>query len=78
MVNSLIAGTIVIAVLFVIFGVIGVGLSGALRWIIFAAFLLALLIVGAFLKWSIMAYRAFSYNGTRQLSKQIVEERQIT
>lgn len=73
MVNSLIAGTIVIAVLFVIFGVIGVGLSGALRWIIFAALLLALLIVGAFLKWSIMAYRDFSYNGTRQLSKQIVE-----
>lgn len=29
MVNGLIAGTIVVAVLFVIFGVIGLGLSGA-------------------------------------------------
>lgn len=31
MVNGLIAGTIVFAVLFVIFGIIGLGLSGVLR-----------------------------------------------
>lgn len=73
MVNGLIAGTIVVAVLFVIFGVIGLGLSGALRWIIFAVLLIALIGVSMFLKWSVMAYKAFSYDGTRQLSKQIIE-----
>lgn len=73
MVNGLIAGTIVFAVLFVIFGVIGLGLSGVLRWIIFAALLIALIGIGMFLKWSVMAYKAFSYDGTRQLSKQIIE-----
>ena len=73
MVNGLIAGTIVFAVLFVIFGVIGLGLSEVLRWIIFAALLIALIGIGMFLKWSVMAYKAFSYDGTRQLSKQIIE-----
>ena len=72
MVNGLITGTIVFAVLFVIFGVIGLGLSGVLRWIIFAALLIALIGIGMFLKWSVMAYKAFSYDGTRQLSKQII------
>lgn len=73
MVNGLITGTIVFAVLFVIFGVIGLGLSGVLRWIIFAALLIALIGIGMFLKLSVMAYKAFSYDGTRQLSKQIIE-----
>lgn len=73
MVNSLIAGTCVAVVLFVIFGIIGVGLSGVLRWIIFTVLLIAVLVLGAFLMWSIMAYRAFSYDGNRKLSKQIID-----
>lgn len=48
MVNLLIVGTCVAVALFVIFGIIGVGLSGVLRWIIFAVLLIAVLVLGAF------------------------------
>ena len=57
---------------FLIFGVAGAAVSGALRWVLFGVFLLAFLVLGAYSVWCVRAYRAFSYDGKRQLSRQII------
>ncbi len=70
---ELLAGTVVVAALFVVFGVTTLVFSGTLRIVFFVVLLIALLAMLKVLQWSISAYRAFSYDGKRQLSRQIVE-----
>ena len=47
--------------------------SSTLRWIFTAILSVAFLICAGTALWCIKAYRAFSYNGKRQLSRQIIE-----
>ena len=73
MVLSGIAATVVFLVLFIIFGVSGILNPGVLKTVLFIVFLLGT-VVGIFSSvWMILMFRAFSYNGKRQMSRQIIE-----
>ncbi len=73
MIYTAVAGTALFLILFIIFGVSGILNLGALKTVLFIVFLLGT-IVGIFSSvWMILMYRAFSYNGKRQMSKQIIE-----
>ena len=67
------AGTCLSFILLAVFGIAGVGVSGALRGVLSVLF--ALICAGCaygtvlFRRW----YRAFDYNGKRQLSRAIIE-----
>lgn len=47
--------------------------AGAAKTVLLAVLILAALILAGVLTWCIIAYNAFSYDGTRRLSKKIVE-----
>lgn len=55
----------------VVFG--GFGVDGGWKIFISIILLIVAIALGKTLQWSIRAYQAFSYDGKRQLSKQIVE-----
>ena len=57
----------------IIFGICGLWVTKT--WRIFLTILFAITTIGCgkTLQWSITAYRAFSYDGTRQLSRKIIE-----
>ena len=57
----------------VLFGMVGIWLQGNLRIVLGIIFAIAFLGCGKTLQWSIRAYSAFSYDGKRQLSRQIIE-----
>lgn len=61
-----------IAVL-IVFGVCGLWVTKTWRIFLGTVFAIVTLICVKVLQWSITAYRAFSYDGTRQLSRQIIE-----
>lgn len=73
MLIALIAGTAAMGVLFVLFGLIGLAGSGTLRMVLAivlgAGFVILCGVSALCTTW----YRAFSYNGKRQLSRQIIE-----
>lgn len=73
MIIGLVAGAVAVGILFVLFGAIGLGVSGTLRLVLAILFGIAFLVLCAFSTLCILWYRAFSYNGTRQLSRQIIE-----
>ena len=72
MVWSAIALTAVFLVLFIIFGLTGVT-SGTLKTVLFIIFLIGTIAGLCVSIWMILMYRAFSYDGSRQMSKQIIE-----
>lgn len=72
MVLSGIAATAVLFVLFVIFGLTGI-VDGTLKTALLVIFgVLTIIGLGASI-WMVLMYRSFSYNGTRKMSKQIIE-----
>ena len=75
--KSLIAGmaaaTIISLVLLTIFGFCGLWVNGSWRIMLGVLFAIAFLGCGKTLQWSITAYNAFSYDGKRQLSRQMIE-----
>ena len=64
--------TLLFLILFIIFGLTGI-LSGTLKTVIFIVQLVLTVIACGVTVWMIMLFRAFSYNGKRQMSRQIVE-----
>lgn len=72
MVISAAAAAVVFLVLFVVFGLTGI-VSGTLKTVLFIVFLAGAVICLCVSVWMILLYRAFSYNGKRRLSKQIVD-----
>ncbi len=73
MIYTALAGTAFFLILFIIFGVSGILKPGVLKTVLFILLLLGT-IVGIFSSvWMILMYRAFSYNGKRQMSRQIIE-----
>ena len=73
MVAGVIAGTAVLGCLFILFGIAGFAVSGRLRIILAVLLGVIFLISCAFSALCIAWHLAFSYNGKRQLSRQIVE-----
>ena len=72
MVLSAIAATAVFLILFILFGLTGL-VSGKLKTVLFIVFLAGTVIGFAVSVWMALLYRAFSYDGKRQMSKQIIE-----
>jgi len=73
--GMILAAGIVTAVflsLFIIFGMTGL-VSGMLKTVLFIVFLVGTLFGLVLSVWMISLYRAFSYNGKRQMSRQIIE-----
>ena len=64
--------TALFLVLFIVFGLTGV-VSGTLKTVLFIVFLLGTLVGCEVSVWMILMYRAFSYDGKRQMSRQIIE-----
>ena len=72
MVLSAIAATAVFLILFIVFGLTGI-ISGTLKTVLFIVFLAGTIIGLGVSVWMILLYRAFSYNGKRQMSRKIIE-----
>ena len=72
MVLAAVAATVVCAILFAVFGLTGL-VSGALKATLFALFLTGTVFGICVSVWMILMYSAFSYNGRRQMSRQIIE-----
>jgi len=73
MVCTAFAATAVFFILFIVFGVSGLIKPGMLRTALFIIFLLGTIIGIISSVWMALMYRAFSYNGKRKLSKQVIE-----
>ena len=72
MVLSGFAATAVFLILFIVFGLTGI-VSGTLNTVLFIVFLAGTVIGFAVSVWMTLLYRAFSYNGKRQMSRKIIE-----
>ena len=72
MVLSAVIVTAVFLLLFIIFGFTGL-ISGVLKTVLFIVFLVGTVIGLCASLWMILMYSAFSYNGIRQMSRQIIE-----
>ena len=55
------------------FGVFGIGVGGKLRVVLSVVFGIAFVVCAKYSEWCIYAYRSFSYDGERKLSKQIID-----
>ena len=73
MLVSLIAGTVLSLALLLVFGVFGIGVRGKLRVVLGVVFGIAFVVCAKYTQWCVYAYRSFSYDGERKLSKQIID-----
>lgn len=73
MIIGLIGAAVGSFVVMLIFSITGIIANDMLRLMLIAAFAITCIYCTGFSIWSIVAYNAFSYNGKRQLSKQIIE-----
>lgn len=64
--------TALFLVLFIIFGLTGIA-AGILKTVLFIIFLIGTVVGICVSVWMILMYRAFSYDGKRQMSKQIID-----
>ncbi len=64
--------TALFLILWIVFGLSGF-FSGTVKTVLFIVFLVLTIIALCVTGWMILLYRAFDYNGKRQMSKQIVE-----
>lgn len=67
------AATAVTFLAFLLLGVLGLGVHGWLRGVLAAVFGIGFLACAWYTQWCVRAYRAFSYDGERQLSRQIIQ-----
>ena len=73
MVMSFLGGAVLSAILFVVFGYTGLLEDGTLKNVLKIIFLVLTIVLCCVTIWSVMMYRAFSYDGKRQMSRQIIE-----
>ena len=66
-------GCAVCLVLFLVFGVSGLFATGVLKTILKIVFLVLTVLLLLITVWMMMMYRAFSYDGKRQMSRQIID-----
>lgn len=69
----LIAETVLSLALLLAFGIFGIGVSGKLRIVLGVVFGIAFVVCARYSGWCVYAYRSFSYDGERKLSKQIID-----
>ena len=73
MLFSLIAGTVLSFALLLVFGIFGIGVGGKLRVVLGVVFGIAFVVCAKCTQWCVYAYRSFSYDDERKLSKQIID-----
>ena len=73
MVLGFLAGALAFLVLAIIFGCTPLLASGILKTVLTILFILAALVFCSLTVWGFLMYRAFDYNGKRQMSRQIIE-----
>jgi ubiquinone/menaquinone biosynthesis C-methylase UbiE len=66
-------GAVACLVLFLVFGVSGLLATGALKTVLKIVFLVLTIVLALVALWMWLLYRAFSYDGKRQMSKQIID-----
>ena len=66
------AATVLFLILWIVFGLTGL-VSGTAKTVLFVVFLVLTIIALCVTAWMLLLYCAFSYNGKRQMSKQIIE-----
>ena len=67
------AGCAVALVLFLVFGASGLLGAGVLKTVLKVVFLILTIVLSLVSLWMVIMYRAFSYNGKRQMSRQIID-----
>ena len=72
MIYTAIGITAVFLVLFIVFGLTGI-VSGILQTVLFIVFLIGVVVGICVSLWMILMHRAFSYDGKRKMSKQIID-----
>lgn len=73
MILGTLGGAVASLVLFLIFGVSGLLAAGTLKTILKIVFLVLAIALALIVLWMWLLHRAFSYDGKRQMSKQIIE-----
>lgn len=73
MVIGVVAGAVIAGILWILFGIAGIGVNGAARLILGILFDAAFVVLCVYSVLCVSWYCAFSYNGTRQMSRQIME-----
>ena len=73
MLFSLIAGTVLSLALLLAFGIFGIGVGGKLRVVLGVVFGIAFVVCAKYTEWCVYAYRSFSYEGERKISKRIID-----
>ena len=73
MVITTACGAGIALILFIVFGLAPVLQEGTLRTVLSIVFLILTIVLALAALWMFLMYRAFSYNGKRQMSKQIIE-----
>ena len=67
------AGCALSLVLFLVFGVSGLLAAGVLKTVLKVVFLALTIVLLLATMWMVVMYRTFSYNGKRQMSRQIID-----
>lgn len=67
------AGAGIALILYIVFGLAPVLQTGTLKTVLGIVFLVLTIILILVTVWMFLMYRAFSYNGKRQMSRQIIE-----
>ena len=73
MVYGFLAGTVIALILALVFGCTPVVPAGAWKAVLVILFAATTLVFAGLTVWSILMYRAFDYQGTRKMAKQIIE-----
>ena len=73
MILGTLGGAVASLVLFLVFGVSGLLAAGTLKTILKIVFLVLAIALALIALWMWLLHRAFSYDGKRQMSKQIIE-----
>ena len=66
-------GAVACLILFLVFGVSGLLAAGTLKTVLKIVFLVLAIVLALVTLWMWLLYRAFSYDGKRQMSKQIID-----
>ena len=66
-------GSVACLILFLVFGVSGLLAAGTLKTVLKIVFLVLAVVLALVTLWMWLLYRAFSYDGKRQMSKQIID-----
>ena len=73
MILGTLGGALACLLLFLVFGVSGLLAAGTLKTVLKIVFLVLAIVLALVTLWMWLLHRAFSYNGKRQMSKQIID-----